>query len=536
MPPRTKSLLEELAGLSSTAPDDFDPERAGGEAVGLGHASDEEEEADGGREHYVTVGRGKLRDAVGIELDDEKYAGKRISRKAMFDNDEPNGEEGGEDDDEDSEADFEDLDEESEGDAVDFMDTEAEESDGGEGEGGDEEEEGSEDGSDEAEEEEEEGDSDEDASAKDTQARLAQELAQLEVEEKKLVKSMSASAKADTDKGKHVRAQIALWDGLLDGRIRIQQGVTLANRFPKADIHLAFQIEEDVRASIAAASEEIATLVDGLLDIRTALIEQNDSIKIPDLATFSRKRKRDHEHPDQVISSMWSEIHAIDEGFTAFRDQTIEKWNNKVQVASGIPLQKKFKAINQSVLSQIKSVLGDKDRLVKRTRLRRTDARCLGEIRKTTSDVSEEQNDEDGDQERSDAYLSNYDADIFDDGDYYQQLLKELIESRMTDTDDPILLGMKWAQLKQLQQKQRKKRKVDTRASKGRKIRYHVHEKMQNFMAPQPRGTWHEEMLEELFSGLLGQRASEDVRAVLTVVAKETGGLISADGLKILGR
>ena len=28
------------------------------------------------------------------------------------------------------------------------------------------------------------------------------------------------------------------------------------------------------------------------------------------------------------------------------------------------------------------------------------------------------------------------------------------------------------------------KKQVDTRASKGRKLRYHVHEKLQNFMTP----------------------------------------------------
>ena len=102
--------------------------------------------------------------------------------------------------------------------------------------------------------------------------------------------------------------------------------------------------------------------------------------------------------------------------------------------------------------------------------------------------------------------------------------------------DDPILLGMKWAQLKQLQQKQRKKRKVDTRASKGRKIRYHVHEKIQNFMAPQPKGTWHEEMLEELFAGLLGQRNEEVAKKEAEVIVQDKGGLVSTDGLKILGR
>jgi len=45
-------------------------------------------------------------------------------------------------------------------------------------------------------------------------------------------------------------------------------------------------------------------------------------------------------------------------------------------------------------------------------------------------------------------------------------------------------LGKHWLELSNLRNKV--KRKVDTKASKGRKIRYTVHEKLVNFMAPDP--------------------------------------------------
>lgn len=79
-----------------------------------------------------------------------------------------------------------------------------------------------------------------------------------------------------------------------------------------------------------------------------------------------------------------------------------------------------------------------------------------------------------------------YDAEIFDDGDHYQDILRELIERKATATDatDPVAMGRHWVELSKLRSKV--KRKVDTRASKGRKIRYHVHEKLVNFMAPDP--------------------------------------------------
>ena len=63
----------------------------------------------------------------------------------------------------------------------------------------------------------------------------------------------------------------------------------------------------------------------------------------------------------------------------------------------------------------------------------------------------------------------------------------------------PLLPGMKDRAL-------RVKKNVDTKASKGRKMRYTVHEKLQNFMAPEDRGVWGERQRAELFSGLLGRR------------------------------
>ena len=50
------------------------------------------------------------------------------------------------------------------------------------------------------------------------------------------------------------------------------------------------------------------------------------------------------------------------------------------------------------------------------------------------------------------------------------------------------------------------KKMVDTKASKGRKMRYTVHEKLQNFMAPEDRGRWGERQRGELFASLLGRR------------------------------
>mmetsp|Transcript_10445 Transcript_10445/g.27365 ORF Transcript_10445/g.27365 Transcript_10445/m.27365 type:complete len:83 (-) Transcript_10445:47-295(-) len=82
----------------------------------------------------------------------------------------------------------------------------------------------------------------------------------------------------------------------------------------------------------------------------------------------------------------------------------------------------------------------------------------------------------------------------------------------MSDVED--VTGMiSSSELRQLQTQQRKRRKVvDRKASKGRKIRYEVHDKLVNFMTPHFE-KYDEERAKRIFATLFGQRrgASSEV-------------------------
>ena len=117
-----------------------------------------------------------------------------------------------------------------------------------------------------------------------------------------------------------------------------------------------------------------------------------------------------------------------------------------------------------------------------------------------------------------DKRLQDYEDSIYNDDDFYQQILKEFIDNRLSENNEASALGVKYAQLRQLQGKKNNK-KVDTRASKGRKIRYHVHEKIQNFMAPEPIfGAWQEEKSKELFNSLFGKNFISDRKSTDEVI------------------
>ncbi|KAJ3274157.1 Sulfate permease 2 [Terramyces sp. JEL0728] len=436
-----KKKLLDLDDLTSAAPD-WDAESD----------DDSENDEQQAREHYVQVGKSKLRDALEIPLDG-KYNGKKITRKELSKQVELEGYEV----DSDEELKFE-SDEE-----LDFENNVSSEGDSEGSEIGD----------------EEVDDNDE--------LTVMSRLELQEQDEKAMLKKMSENQKTEIEKGQHVKAQLSLWDGILDLRVRIQKGVEAANTFPQHDVYYDHLNEDSIDENIQKTTSTLQGLLNNLVDMRMDLLDNsNEKIDV------SIKRKRDEDDIDEWLHSTWEEVlKPIESGFKKYKYDTIEKWNNKVQVANSVTLQKKFKVINQSIVSQLQTIENDTERLVKRTQLNRGNYK-----------TEQEQQPE----ETRDKHLNDYDKEIFDDGDYYQQLLKELIESRLTDTEDPVLLGMRYAQLKQLQNKKSKKN-VDTKASKGRKIRYHVQEKIQNFMAPEPRGTWHEEMVEELFSGLLGRKS-----------------------------
>ena len=101
----------------------------------------------------------------------------------------------------------------------------------------------------------------------------------------------------------------------------------------------------------------------------------------------------------------------------------------------------------------------------------------------------------------ADDLLRERDQNIYNDFDFYQILLKDFLTSNEGEEgtqaandaeDDQYLLGADLGMTQRFLEKRRKldqgvekiKKEVDRRASKHRKIRYVIHEKLVNFMTP----------------------------------------------------
>jgi len=195
------------------------------------------------------------------------------------------------------------------------------------------------------------------------------------------------------------------------------------------------------------------------------------------------------------------------EGVKKFRDSTLTLWQEKTALTT----TKSFHAFDTPILEQINLILSDKHRLVNRTRNNRQNLVVLGKRKKVEEHESEDDEAREGEtmekRKRERLQDSRLDEQIFDDSDFYQHLLRELIERKSSQITDSQALGKQMVQLHKLRIKN--KRKVDTRASKGRKVRFDTHQKLIGFCASVTSPTsMPDSARDELFKSLFGQRWS----------------------------
>ena len=235
------------------------------------------------------------------------------------------------------------------------------------------------------------------------------------------------------------------------------------------------------------------------------LLRSNESIEPP-----VRKRRRlapSSSHSSdplpaysEAFTGLSTDASALEASYHPWLVDTLAKWSAKVQAVApnvllpdnkGSFLRDGKSPAQVGVVTLIDDIFrADRQKLLDRTRKRKDKHVRIG-LARSTDAGSEKEDDEE-----------KLDPDVFDDTDYYQQLLRDVIAAR---GGDGAQAGEAPWQIQQRERKAKRKKTVDTKASKGRKLRYEVHAKLQNFMVPVPVvvGEWHEEQIDGLFSSLL---------------------------------
>ncbi|XP_071304121.1 protein AATF isoform X2 [Agelaius tricolor] len=299
---------------------------------------------------------------------------------------------------------------------------------------------------------------------------------------------------AEVEKGKAVRNQLALWDQLMEGRIKMQKVLLTANRLPQPDTYPRFRKEggqdfdhavENCCKALEALLKVLVELQDELLyqypgtrhlvDGKQAKTESEDEIlsssdeepveKAQEKRRRLPKRKLKFEEYPEFIAKRYRD-------FRSYRNSTLQKWHDKTKLATG-KMGKGFGALERSVLAQIEHVLLDRERLLRRTQTRRSLYTVLGrqEPQPAPAPQPGPGSSEVLPPSDSNRHLKDIDEEIFDDDDFYHQLLRELIERKTTalDPNDQVAMGRQWLAIQKLRSKIKKK--VDRKASKGRRIR-----------------------------------------------------------------
>lgn len=195
------------------------------------------------------------------------------------------------------------------------------------------------------------------------------------------------------------------------------------------------------------------------------------------------KRKTAHNSSVLKRSKLAEYSDKIEDNYEAYKEygnQVLQKWHDRTKSLK----DSKNATMNMSILTKIENALAGRSEMIRKTRLYRGDYDIVG--------VEKPQND------KNETEL----AEIFDDSDFYHQLLRELIEYKSNVGDNQSEITQKFIELQKVRSKMKKK--VETRASKGRKIRYNVHNKLVSFMPPKDMSEWTDDARTELFNSLFG--------------------------------
>lgn len=294
--------------------------------------------------------------------------------------------------------------------------------------------------------------------------------------------NLSDAIQADARKGQAVNTQRSSFNFLLSARMGLQKGLTAANSLHMPTIeNVSSTARNDYRDNIQAAEQAAESLFEKITALQAAF-------SLPPTRTRGIKRSFDvyaHQPLDASFESL--QRSNLELGLT--RRSVVNRWAQKTAPTSSQAGTDRLRvrAVQQLMADSLDTELASSslNRLISRSRMPRSCAPLHAK------DHGIEDNN------------------IYDDADWYTLLLRELVEgktdSSRSDKHDRDLPTV--ARVNAMRRENKVHRvDVDVKASKGRKLKFTIQEKIQNFLAPDDRTTWGDKQITELFGSLMGHR------------------------------
>ena len=291
------------------------------------------------------------------------------------------------------------------------------------------------------------------------------------------------SSQHDVKQGKAVKVQKATYDRFLDARIKLQKGLAASN-----DFSCEVVTDTDVKEAIAKAEAAALSLWSTIDSLRCTMLSSKQS------SESTKKRKRPLKPTQSTpLTDIWEHSQSLESVSLPHRRHTLNHWSNRTRASAPSQPRSRFSANAEPALTDVLEVYLSRE------------TQKLTTLDTTSAPHSEAPT---ADRPPPPSPLP------FSDDAFYQSLLRDLIASRTnndltTSTSTPLSSSSAVGKPPPINT-QRNRRNVDTKASKGRKIRYTVHEKLVSFMAAEDRSTWSDGARRELFGSLFGGRSGMD--------------------------
>lgn len=289
-------------------------------------------------------------------------------------------------------------------------------------------------------------------------------------------------------KGLCIQNELQIWEKLLEMRIHSQKLLIKMNSLPNYEkFHALAEHSDEFKGLAEESANNVVDLLKKMRSLQTHLLRQ-----YPETKEIAAKRKSDTsgDSIDAKREKLADHIAEDFRNFAEYRNGVITKWHDRTKVLTPGSIKTQKLHGNVDILRKIEGVLAHKDDLVRKSQLLKGGYSLF------------DSKAENGDEPANEAEV--YSEEVYDDTDFYHTQLRELIEFKTNTSTSPNEMAKQFLELQKLRKKMKKK--VDTRASKGRKIRYVVHNKLVSFAAPHDPGQWTEESKTELYKSLFGQQ------------------------------
>ncbi|EFC48899.1 apoptosis antagonizing transcription factor [Naegleria gruberi] len=301
------------------------------------------------------------------------------------------------------------------------------------------------------------------------------------------LETLKKTQQLEKQKAKSVLNQKLIYDHLLKLRILLQKPLSNCNRLPQNEMFWDFvemtddilpkedkpqAVEkqdgetpsepENIPTRLAELRKDTFHLIADMLSLQSSLFKKG----------MVEEKEIDGHYLQNVVSSeegdltekVWKVLDESYKSYETFRNESVDRWATKTKIQSSVSGGSKLnlRNINAGVIDQVRNVLkNEKERkkLIGRTQVKQFEPSILGKRERDTKV------DENG---------FEFDTEIYDDKDFYQVLLKDLISEVGSGTE---------VSFRKAITKKNTKGKYDGK-TKGKAIKYTVHNELVNFMAP----------------------------------------------------